>query len=335
MKVLFIGGTGQISTAVSQLLVDQGVELHLLNRGNRNSFAPVGAKVIKGDINDRQVIGSLLAEEYFDVVVNWIVFNPEEMERDIEYFQGKTGQYIFISTVATYQRPPLNYLLDESTPQRNPAWDYAVQKIACEQKLFEAYRDKGFPATIVRPSQTYGEVSIPFAVNSWTHPWTLADRILKGKKVIVPGDGTSLWCITHNTDFARGFVGLLGNTQTLGQAFHITSDEVKTWDQYLNEIGAALGVKPRPVHMTSECIARFLPEFEAPLLGDASHSFVLDNRKIKAWVPEYRATKRFEQGIRQSIAYYQKYLELQTVDEELDVRMDRALAAYEAFLASI
>lgn len=335
MKILFIGGTGQISTAVSQLLIDQSIELHILNRGNQNRFAPKGAKVIQGDINDRQAIGSLLKDEYFDVVVNWIVFSPEEMERDIEYFSGKTSQYILISTVATYQRPPVFYLLAESAPQHNPAWDYATQKIACEQKLLAAYRDQGFPATIVRPSQTYGEVSIPFAVNSWSHPWTLAERILKGKKVIVPGDGTSLWCITHNTDFARGFAGLLGNTQTLGHAFHITSDEVKTWDQYLNELGAALGVKPKPVHMTSECIARFLPEFEAPLLGDASHSFVLDNQKIKTWVPGYRATKRFEQGIRESIAYYQQLPELQTVDEELDARMDRAIAAYEEFLASI
>lgn len=335
MKVLFIGGTGQISRAVSQLLVEQGVKLHLLNRGNQNSFAPAGTKIIQGDINDRQATNALLAEEAFDVVVNWIVFSPEEMQRDIEYFTGKTNQYIFISTVATYQRPPVYYLLDESTPQHNPAWDYATQKIACEQKLLEAYRDKGFPATIVRPSQTYGEMSIPFAVNSASYPWTLADRILKGKKVIVPGDGTSLWCITHNTDFARGFAGLLGNTQTLGHAFHITSDEVKTWDQYLDEIGAALGVKPKPVHMTSECIARFLPEFEAPLLGDASHSFVLDNRKIKTWVPGYRATKRFEQGIRQSVAFYQTHPELQLIDENLDDRMDRAIAAYEAFLASI
>ncbi|WP_341938103.1 NAD-dependent epimerase/dehydratase family protein [Marinimicrobium sp. C2-29] len=335
MKVLLIGGTGQISTAVSRLLVDQGVDLWLLNRGNRVECVPDGAKVVQGDINNRADIEALLEDEYFDVVVNWIVFHPDEMDRDIEYFTGKTDQYILISTVATYQRPPVYYVLDESTPQHNPVWDYATNKIACEQRLMAAYRERGFPATIVRPSQTYGEASIPFAVNSAEHPWTLPDRILKGKKVIVPGDGSSLWCITHNTDFAEGFAGLLGHTQTLGHAFHITSDEVKTWDQYLEELGRALGVKPRPIHMTSECIARFLPEFEAPLKGDASISFVLDNTKIKTFVPGYRATRRFEQGIRQSVAYYRENPERQTVDETLDATMDKAIAAYEQFLASI
>lgn len=335
MKVLFIGGTGQISTAVSQLLAAEGVDLWLLNRGNRSEFVPEGARVVQGDIKNRRDIQALLKDEYFDVVVNWIVFHPDEIDRDIEYFTGKTGQYIFISTVATYQRPPVYYVLDESTPQHNPVWDYATSKIACEQRLLAAYREHDFPATIVRPSQTYGEASIPFAVNSAEHPWTLADRILKGKKVIVPGDGSSLWCITHNTDFAKGFAGLLGHTQTLGHAFHITSDEVKTWDQYLDELGRALGVKPRPIHMTSECIARFLPEFEAPLLGDASISFVLDNTKIKTFVPGYRATTRFEKGIRQSVAYYRNHPQCQTVDDSLNATMDRAIAAYEQFLESI
>ncbi|WP_027328421.1 NAD-dependent epimerase/dehydratase family protein [Marinimicrobium agarilyticum] len=335
MKVLFIGGTGQISTAVSQLLVDEGVELYLLNRGNRNDCAPDGARVLKGDINNRSEIKSLLKDRYFDVVVNWIAFHPDDIERDIEYFTGKTDQYIFISTVATYQRPPAYYVLDESTPQYNPVWDYATDKIACEQTLLAAFRTHGFPATIVRPSQTYGDGSIPFAVNSATHPWTLVDRIARGKKVIVPGDGSSLWCVTHNTDFAKGFIGLLGHSQTRGHAFHITSDEVKTWDQYLAELGSAVGVKAKPIHMTTECISRFLPEFEGPLRGDASNSFVLDNTKIKTFVPGYRATTRFEQGIRQSVAYYKRHPERQTIDEPLNARMDHAINAYERFLASL
>ncbi|WP_123040220.1 SDR family oxidoreductase [Cohnella candidum] len=335
MKALFIGGTGLISSAASNLAVKQGFDLYLLNRGNRDRFVPEGATVLRGDINNKEEMQALLEDKHFDAVVNWIVFKPEEIERDIQLFEGKTNQYIFISTVATYQRPPSYYIFDESAPQHNPGWDYAVDKIACEQRLMKAYRETGFPATIVRPSHTYGETTIPFAITSGAHPWTLIDRIRKGKKIIVPGDGTSLWTITHNTDFAKGLVGLLGNTQTLGQAFHITSDEVKTWDQYLTAIGQAVGIKPKVIHMTSECISLFLPEFKAGLFGDASYSYVVDNRKIKAFVPGYHATMNFEHGIRQSIAYFRAHPELQTIDEDLDAKMDKMIAAYEEFLSSI
>lgn len=335
MKVLFIGGTGLISSAASSLAVKQGFDLYLLNRGNRDRFVPEGATVLRGDINNKEEMQALLEDKHFDAVVNWIVFKPEEIERDIQLFEGKTNQYIFISTVATYQRPPSYYIFDESAPQHNPGWDYAVDKIACEQRLMKAYRETGFPVTIVRPSHTYGETTIPFAITSGAHPWTLIDRIQKGKMIIVPGDGTSLWTITHNTDFAKGLVGLLGNTQTLGQAFHITSDEVKTWDQYLTAIGQAVGIKPKVIHMTSECISLFLPEFKAGLFGDASHSYVVDNRKIKTFVPGYHATMNFEHGIRQSIAYFRAHPELQTIDEDLDAKMDKMIAAYEEFLSSI
>ena len=248
MKVLFIGGTGLISTAASQLALRQGMELYLLNRGRREAFVPAGANVLHGDIHDRAAMARLLEGKHFDAVVDWIAFKPEDIERDVELFAGKTNQYIFISTVATYQRPPSHYLFDESAPQHNPGWSYAVDKIACEERLMRAYRESGFPATIVRPSHTYGETAIPFAITSGAHPWTLIDRIRKGKKIVVPGDGTSLWTITHNTDFAKGLVGLLGNSQTLGQAFHVTSDEVKTWNQYLEAIGQAIGAKPEPIH---------------------------------------------------------------------------------------
>ncbi|WP_274648809.1 SDR family oxidoreductase [Paenibacillus humicola] len=335
MKVLFIGGTGLISTAASKLAVQQGFDLYLLNRGNRDTFIPEGATVLRGDIHNRDEMESLLSNSHFDIVVNWIVFHKEDIERDINYFTGKTNQYIFISTAATYQRPPAYYILDESTPQHNPGWDYAVNKIACEERLIREYREKGFPMTIVRPSHTYGDTSIPFAITSWAHPWTIIDRILKGKKIIVPGDGTSLWTITHNTDFAKGLVGLLGNTQTLGHAFHITSDEVKTWDQYLAAIGQAIGVEPQPIHITSECISRAMPEFKAPLFGDTCNSYVLDNSKIKRFVPGYTATTSFEHGIRQSIAYFRQHPELQTVDEALNAKMDQLIAAYEAFLTSV
>ncbi|MBM7566120.1 SDR family oxidoreductase [Paenibacillus sacheonensis] len=335
MKVLFIGGTGLISTAASTLAVQQGMELYLLTRGRQKGVPPEGANVLRGDINDRQGMRELLEGKHFDAVVDWIAFKPEDIERDVELFAGKTDQYIFISTVATYQRPPSYYLFDESAPQHNPGWPYAVDKIACEERLLRAYRETGFPATIVRPSHTYGETAIPFAITSGAHPWTLIDRIRKGKKIIVPGDGTSLWTITHNTDFAKGLVGLLGNSQTIGQAFHITSDEVKTWNQYLAAIGQAAGAKPEAIHMTSACISLFLPEFKAALFGDASNSYVVDNRKIKAFVPGYQATTNFERGIRQSLAYFESHPERQTIDEALDARMDKMIASYENFLASI
>ncbi|GAE94821.1 NAD-dependent epimerase/dehydratase [Gracilibacillus boraciitolerans JCM 21714] len=337
MKVLFIGGTGLISSAATKLAVEQGIDLYLLTRGKRDASVPKKATMIHVDINNREEMKALLKDKHFDVVVNWINFSPKDIERDIAYFSRKTNQYIFISTVATYQSPPAFYKLDESTPpQNNPVWDYAINKIASEERLMKEYRDHSFPITIVRPSHTYGDTTIPFAVSSGAHPWTLVDRIEKGKKIIVPGgDGTSLWTITHNSDFAKGLVGLFGNMQTIGHAFHITSDEVKTWNQYLDVIGDAVGVEPKPIHMTTECISLFMPAFKGPLYGDASNSFVVDNHKIKTFVPTYMATTNFETGIRQSINYFRNNPELQTVDEQLNEKMDFAIDSYETFLASI
>lgn len=331
MKVLFVGGTGLISSAVSELAVRQGMELYLLNRGNRAAFVPEGAKVLKGDINDARGMEALLGGLHFDAVADWIVFDKPAMERDIRLFTGKTDQYILISTVATYQRPVTHYLVNESTVQHNPGWDYAVNKIACEERLIAEYRQNGFPMTIVRPSHTYGKTSIPFAINSWAYPWTIADRILKGKKIIVPGDGTSLWTLTHNTDFAKGFVGLIGNTQAVGQTFHITSDEVKTWDQYAKAIGLALNREPEIIHIASDLIAQAIPELKAGLLGDACHSYVVDNSKIKRFVPGYTATTGFDRGIRESVAYFRANPEKMKIDEALDAKMDRLIAAYEGF----
>ena len=335
MKVLFIGGTGLISSEASKLAVKRGFDLYLLNRGNKSSFVPEGAKVLSGDINNEAQIKELIKDMHFDCVVNWIIFTQPEIERDIRLFTGKTDQYIFISTVATYVKPPVYYYVDESTPQNNPIWDYAVNKIACEDRVMQEYREKGFPVTIVRPAHTYGKTTIPFALNSGTRPprpWTLVDRIIKGKKVIVPGDGTSLWSLTHNTDFAKGIVGLLGHSQAVGQSFHITTSEIKTWDQYVRIIGQAVGKEPKIVHITSECISRFLPEFEGGLIGDTSNSYILDNSKIKAFVPDYQATMTLERGIRESIDYFMAHPELQVVDEDLNERFDKLIELYEAFL---
>jgi len=332
MKVLFIGGTGLISTAVSELAVKQGIDLYLVNRGNHMEFVPEGAKVLKGDINNASEMEALLQGRYFDAVVDWIVFDAPAMERDIHLFAGKTDQYILISSCATYQRPITHYIVNESTVQNNPGWDYAVNKLRCEEILLRAYREQHFPMTIVRPSHTYGKTAIPFAINSWDAPWTLCSRLLKGKKIIVPGDGTSLWTLTHNTDFAKAFVGLLGNTQAVGQTFHITSDEVKTWDQYVKVIGQALGVEPKIIHIASDLIGTFIPDVKAGLLCDLCHSYVVDNTKIKRFVPVYVATTNFEKGIRESIAYFMAHPDKMKIDEALDSRMDRLIETYEGFV---
>ncbi len=334
MKVLFIGGTGLISSAASKLAVQKGIDLTLLNRGNKDSLVPEGATVVHADINNVEEMKSFLSDKHYDVVVNWIIFEPSGIDRDVELFTGKTNQYIFISTVATYQRPVTYYLNNESTPQSNPSWDYAVNKIACEEKIIKAYREQGFPMTIVRPSHTYGLGSIPAVLNSGSHHWTIVDRMLNGKKIIVPGDGTSLWTITHNTDFAKGIVGLLGNIQTLGQAFHITSDEVKTWDQYINIIGQTVGVKPNIIHISSDAISTYMPEVKGGLIGDASNSYVMDNTKIKRFVPDYVATMNFENGIRQTIELFQNNPEMKTIDDDLNTKMDRLIDSYERFLAN-
>ncbi|NSW92649.1 MAG: SDR family oxidoreductase [Firmicutes bacterium] len=329
MKVLFIGGTGTISAAVSELAVKKGIDLFLLNRGNREEFFPGGATLIKGDIRDIENTRKILKNYKFDVVVDWVAFTPDHIEADINLFRGKTGQYIFISSASAYQKPPTHYLVDESTPLANPYWQYARDKIACEQRLMEEYRKSGFPITIIRPSYTYGKTTIPYIFNSREHRWTLIDRLRKGKKIIVPGDGTSLWTLTHNTDFAKGFIGLIGNVQAIGHAFHITSDEVLTWDQVIKIIGKAAGAEPNIIHIPSEFIGAFSPEHIGGLLGDKAVSVVFDNSKIKRFVPGFTATVPFSEGIKESIEWYESNPDRCTVDEEFNNLADRIVAAYE------
>ncbi len=332
MNVLFIGGTGLISQAVSRLVVERGFKLYLLNRGQHPSFAPAGAKVIHGDIRDEQAVRETLSDKRFDVVVDWVAFTPEHAKADIRLFQGKTDQYVYISSASAYQKPPSHYLITESTPLANPYWQYSRDKIASEELLMEAYRNDGFPVTIVRPSFTYGDTMIPAALNSWSHPWSLVHRMRQGKKILVHGDGTSLWTMTHNTDFAKGFVGLLGNQQALGNAFHITSDEVLTWDQIYQAIGKAAGVNPTLVHVPSEFLVKCNPDYEGGLLGDKSASAVFDNTKIKRFVPEYHASVSFLQGMQKTLAWFEAHPERCTVDEAWDNEMDEILAAYESAL---
>ena len=327
MRVLFIGGTGIISSAVSQLAVERGIDLYLLNRGQNQQFAPKDAKVIKSDIRDRKASTRLLKLHSFDVVVNWVAYIPQHVEADIEFFRGKVGQYIFISSASAYQTPPTDWLITESTPLANPHWQYSRDKIACEEHLMAEYRDNGFPVTIVRPSYTYGVQTIPAAVTTFNHPWTLVDRIRKGKKIIIHGDGASLWVMTHNTDFAKGFIGLLGNVRAIGHPFHITSDEALTWNQIYQAIASAAGAKLNPVYIPSDVICKYNPELTGTLLGDKTWSAVFDNSKIKRFVPDFVATVPFAQGIKRSVEWFDADKSRCTVDDDFNGFMDRLIAA--------
>jgi nucleoside-diphosphate-sugar epimerase len=329
MKVLFIGGTGIISTACTQLAAQRDITLTLFTRGQHESRIPPGVTVIPVDIHDTSSVARALEGASFDVVVDWTVFTPADIERDIELFSGRTRQYIFISSASAYQKPSTHYRITESTPLANPYWDYSRNKIACEERLLEAYRKDGFPITIVRPSLTYGDTQIPLVLNSWEKPYTVVDRMLRGQKVIVPGDGSSLWVITHNSDFAKGFVGLLGHTQAIGHAFHITSDEVMNWDQYYRIVGVAIGVEPRLVHIPSDFIIACRPEEQGGLIGDKSVSVVFDNSKIKQFVPDFCATMRFAQGIRQTLAWFDADPSRKQIDSARNAILDHLIGAYE------
>ena len=323
MKVLFIGGTGNISGAVSREALAQGMELYHLNRGQSEPMP--GVYGLHADINNAEQVQKVLDHHQWDAVVNWIAFTPEDVERDLTYFQGRTGQYIFISSASCYQKNG-HYLITESRPLYNPLWDYSRQKIASEDRLMQAYRDTGFPFTVVRPSHTY-ETVIPIPVGGFRE-FTTAQRMLDGKEVIVPGDGTSLWTVTHAEDFARAFVGLLGNPQTIGHAFHITSDEALTWNQIYQMLGDALGVTPRMVHIASDFICNVEPSFTGTLLADKAHSALFDNTKIKRYVPGWQATIPFYRGIRRTIDWMLEDTGRQWVNPDKDLQIERILAAY-------
>jgi nucleoside-diphosphate-sugar epimerase len=329
MKILFIGGTGIISTACTQLAAQRGMDLTLVTRGHHDSRLPAGVKSLTVNIHDIPAAQKALEGTSFDVVVDWIAYTPEDIERDVELFRGRTKQFIFISTASAYQKPVGHYLITESTPLANPHWDYSRNKIACEERLMKAYRQEGFPITIVRPSLTYGDTQIPLVTNSWEKPYTIVDRILKKQKVVVPGDGTSLWVITHNSDFAKGFVGLFDHAQAIGHAFHITSEEAMTWDQYYRIVAEALGVEAQIVHIPSDFIIACMPDQEGSLLGDKSVSVVFDNAKIKRFVPGYCATTSFTEGIQRTLNYFLSDPKLQQIDTAANKAWDKVIDAYE------
>jgi nucleoside-diphosphate-sugar epimerase len=284
---------------------------------------------LTADIHQPEQVRAALRDLKFDVVVDWIAYTPEDIERDLAIFRGRTRQFIFISSASAYQKPPGHHVIRESTPLHNPYWEYSRNKIACETRLTRAGREEGFPVTIVRPSLTYGDANFPIALGGWGC-YTLADRLKKGRPIIVHGDGSSLWVVTHAEDFARGFLGLVGNTQAMGEAFHITSDEVLTWNQIYETIADALGVKANIVHLASDFIARISPPLTGPLLGDKTWSAVFDNSKIKAYVPGFEAVIPFREGIRRTLAWFDADKNRQRVDEVVNAELDRILAAYAA-----
>ena len=330
MKVLFIGGTGTISMAISRLLLSQGHTLYLLNRGSRNTGLSGDLIELKADINDEAAVAALISDLKFDVVADFIAFVPEQLERDYRLFREKTKQFIYISSASAYQKPLSDYRINEGTPLANPYWEYSRNKIAGEEYLMKLYREEGFPVTIVRPSHTYDERSIPLGAHGEKGSFSVLKRMLEGKPVIIHGDGTSLWTITHNSDFAKGFVGLMGNIHAIGEAVQITSDESVTWNQIYQIIADALHVKLNAVHVASEFLDACSDyDFAGSLLGDKANTVVFDNSKLKKLVPGFTATVRADQGIRSTIEYVLSHPECQVEDPAFDDWCDRVIEALE------
>ena len=330
MKVLFIGGTGTISMAISRLLLSQGHTLYLLNRGSRNTGLSGDLVELKVDINDEAAVAALISDLSFDVVADFIAFVPEQLERDYRLFREKTKQFIYISSASAYQKPLSDYRINEGTPLANPYWEYSRNKIAGEEYLMKLYREKGFPVTIVRPSHTYDERSIPLGAHGEKGSYSVIKRMLEGKPVIIHGDGTSLWTITHNSDFAKGFVGLMGNIHAIGEAVQITSDESVTWNQIYQIIADALHVKLNAVHVASDFLDACSDyDFAGSLLGDKANTVVFDNCKLKRLVPGFTATVRADQGIRSTIEYVLSHPECQVEDPAFDTWCDRVIEALE------
>jgi len=331
MKILFIGGTGLISSACSELAVRRGLDLWILNRGRSNQYpVPQGAHLLIGDVQGNPAqLTELLADHRFEVVVDWIAYTPQDIERDIRLFGGRTKQFVFISSASAYQKPPAHYLVREDTPLENPFWDYSRNKIACEERLMQEYRERDFPVTLVRPSLTYGPSQIPLCVGSWEHPYTIVDRMRRGRKIIIPGDGTSLWVLTWNGDFAKAFLGLLGCDQAIGEVFNITSDEVLTWNQIYWEVGQAIGVEPDFLHIPSDLIVAYDPASIGSLIGDKVNSLVFDNHKIKQMVPDFTCEVSWAEGVRRSIAWLEADPARCSIDQTANRLWDRMIHAYE------
>ena len=332
MRILMIGGTGTISSAITRQLAESEHELWLLNRGNRQAELPAGVKQIVADVEDEQLVAEKLGDMTFDVVCEFIGFVPEQVARDIRLFKGRTHQYVYISSASAYNKPARSYIINEGTTLANPHWEYSRNKIACEELLMKHYREEGFPMTIVRPSHTYCERAVPLGVHGLKGSWQVVKRIMEGRPVLIQGDGSSLWTMTWNEDFARGFIGLLGNPHAIGEAFQIMNDETLTWTQIYQTVANVLGVELKPYYVSSSFLAEVAPkayDLEGGLLGDKAVSVVFDCSKLKRAVPGFQARVRFEEGIRRTIDHILKHPELQEEDPEFDRWCDKVIEAQE------
>ena len=338
MKLLMIGGTGTISSAITRQLAASENELWLLNRGSRKNEVPNNVKQIIADIDDEAEVLHQIGETQFDAVCEFIGFLPSQVERDIRLFKGRTRQYVYISSASAYNKPAANHVITEGTTLANPYWEYSRNKIACEALLLKEYRENGFPITIIRPSHTYCERAVPVSVHGLKGSWQVLKRMMEGKQVLVHGDGSSLWTLTWNEDFARGFIGLLGNPKAIGEAFQIMSDEQLTWNQIYECVAKALNVTPKLYHIASDFLAATSPkewDFTGNLLGDKAVTVVFDCTKLKRAVPGFQAATRFDEGVRRCVAYILAHPELQEEDPEFDAWCDRVIAAQEAAKASL
>ena len=332
MKILLIGGTGTISSAITRQLAESGHELWLLNRGNRKNEVPAGVRQVICDIDDEAEVTRQTGAEVFDAVCEFIGFLPSQVERDIHLFSGRTRQYVYISSASAYNKPAASHVITEGTALANPYWEYSRNKIACEELLMKTYREEGFPVTIVRPSHTYCERGVPVSVHGPKGSWQVLKRMMEGKPVLVHGDGSSLWTLTWNEDFARGFIGLLGNTKAIGEAFQIMSDEQLTWNQIYQSVANALGVTFKPYYVSSDFLAAVSPkeyDLTGNLLGDKAVTVVFDCTKLKRAVPGFCATTRFDEGVRRCVDYLMSHPELQVEDPEFDAWCDIVIATME------
>lgn len=329
MKALFIGGTGIISTSVSRYAVENGWDLTLLNRGNRPDDVP-GARQLILDISDEQATAKALENQHFDVVVDFIAFDSAQIERDIRLFTGKTDQYMFISSASVYQKPLPSPVISEATSLSNPYWEYARKKIACEETLMKAFRNDGFPGTIIRPSHTFANRSIPVPVHGKNGAWQVLKRMMNGKRIIVPGDGNTLWAVMSSADFARAFVGLMGNIHAIGQAVQIASEELLTWNQILQTEAKALGVEFKPCYVPSSLLASCKSyDLRGALFGDKANTVIFDCSKLHSLVPGFAAQRRFDQAAPESIAYFLSHPEIQRDDPDFDAFCDRIVEIME------
>lgn len=326
MKILFIGGTGLISNACSRIGISRGMDITVLNRSRNHRFPHVnGTKSIVADISNENHLAEILSERKFDVVVDWIAYLAKDIERDLRLFTGKVGQFVFISSASAYQKPPQSIVITESTPLINPYWQYSRDKIACEADLMQAYKDTGFPVTIVRPSLTYGMGQLPLVMNSWNHPFTIIDRIKRNKPIVIPGDGESLWVMTYNEDFADGFLPLLGNSNSIGESYHITSDEVISWNGLFEQFLNSINLEAELIHIPVNNIVSLFPDFEGTLIGDKLNSVIFDNSKIRTIVPNFRCQVQWHLGIKRSYDWLMDHPENQTIDQELDQVLDQII----------